>query len=218
MRDQVRLSQNHGPVRIRAESIHLRTHNPRACFSDCFCAATQDMPNLALVGVRRVAKLTPLHPPPSVCVSYSLLLAMAAPAMPTQHQKELVQKTWTSVEPIAETAAGLFYNRLFELDPSLKALFSTDIKEQGRKLMKMITTAVRGLDNLDALIPAVQALGKRHAGYGVKGEHFATVAAALLWTLEKGLGDAWNEEVKAAWVVVYTVLATVMKQAGGMAA
>lgn len=131
----------------------------------------------------------------------------------TPRQKELVQSSWAQVVPIADTAASLFYGRLFELDPSLKPLFTSDIKEQGRKLMTMITVAVKGLDDLNALVPAVQALGKRHTGYGVKDEHYATVATALLWTLEKGLGDAWNDEVKDAWVAVYTILADTMKKA-----
>ncbi len=131
----------------------------------------------------------------------------------TPRQKELVQSSWAQVVPIADTAASLFYGRLFELDPSLKPLFTSDIKEQGRKLMTMITVAVKGLDDLNALVPAVQALGKRHTGYGVKDEHYATVATALLWTLEKGLGDAWNDEVKEAWVAVYTILADTMKKA-----
>lgn len=130
----------------------------------------------------------------------------------TPRQKELVQTSWAQVVPIADTAASLFYGRLFEIDPSLKPMFTSDIKEQGKKLMAMITVAVRGLDDLGALVPAVQTLGKRHAGYGVKDEHYATVAAALLWTLEKGLGEAWNDEVKEAWVVVYTILADTMKQ------
>lgn len=132
----------------------------------------------------------------------------------TPRQKELVQTTWARVVPIADTAAGLFYGRLFELDPSLRPMFTSDIKEQGKKLMSMITVAVRGLDDLGSLVPAVQALGRRHIGYGVKDEHYATVASALLWTLEKGLGDAWNSEVKDAWVAVYTLLANTMKGAG----
>lgn len=131
----------------------------------------------------------------------------------TPRQKELVQTSWAQVVPIADTAASLFYGRLFELDPSLRTMFTSDIKEQGKKLMQMITVAVRGLDDLGALVPAVQALGKRHAGYGVKDEHYATVASALLWTLEKGLGEAWNNELRDAWVVVYTILADTMKKA-----
>ncbi|OYW76868.1 MAG: hemin receptor [Verrucomicrobia bacterium 12-59-8] len=131
----------------------------------------------------------------------------------TPTQKELVQSTWAQVVPIADTAAGLFYNRLFELDPTLRSLFTSDIKEQGRKLMMMIGAAVKGLDNLGEVVPAVQALGRRHVGYGVKDEHYATVAAALLWTLEKGLGEAYTPPVAEAWTATYTLLADVMKDA-----
>ena len=131
----------------------------------------------------------------------------------TPRQKELVQTSWEKVVPISETAASLFYGRLFELDPALQPMFTSDIKEQGRKLMLMITTAVRGLDNLGALVPAVQALGRRHTSYGVKDEHYGTVATALLWTLEQGLGPDFTPETKDAWVVVYTLLADTMKNA-----
>jgi hemoglobin-like flavoprotein len=131
----------------------------------------------------------------------------------TPHQATLVQTTWEQVVPIADTAAALFYGKLFELDPALKPLFTSDIKEQGKKLMQMITVAVRGLGNLAALVPAVQELGRRHVGYGVKKEHYATVGAALLWTLEQGLGPAFTPEVREAWATVYGVLSTTMQAA-----
>lgn len=131
----------------------------------------------------------------------------------TPQQTMLVKSSWQKVLPIRDTAAELFYTKLFALDPALKPLFTTDIKEQGRKLTAMISTAVNGLDRIDSIVPAVQDLGRRHVGYGVKDEDYDTVAAALLWTLEKGLGDAFTPEVKAAWVEVYTVLAGTMKQA-----
>ena len=133
--------------------------------------------------------------------------------MITPEQKVLVQTTWAQVVPISETAAELFYNRLFEMDPSLRPLFTSDIKEQGKKLMQMITIAVKGLDHLDEIVPAVQSLGRRHVGYGVKDEHYDTVAGALLWTLNKGLGDAYTPAVAEAWTVTYTLLADVMKAA-----
>ena len=131
----------------------------------------------------------------------------------TETQVSLVQGTFAKVAPISETAAEIFYTKLFELDPSLKPLFKTDIKDQGKKLMSMIGAAVGGLSNLAALVPVVQDLGKRHVDYGVTPEHYDTVASALLYTLEKGLGDSWTPEVQDAWVEVYTVLASTMKQA-----
>lgn len=125
----------------------------------------------------------------------------------------LVQSTWQQVVPIKDIAADLFYGKLFELDPSLRQLFKGDIKEQGRKLMSMINVAVNGLSRLEAIVPAVQELGRRHAGYRVTTEHYATVATALIWTLEQGLGDAFTPPVKAAWINTYGVLAQTMQEA-----
>lgn len=121
----------------------------------------------------------------------------------TPEQAELVKSSWAKVVPIADKAAELFYGKLFELDPSLKPLFKGNMVEQGKKLMKMINTAVNGLDRLDEIVPAVQQLGVRHISYGVKDEHYNTVGAALLWTLEAGLGDAFTDETKTAWATVY---------------
>ena len=129
----------------------------------------------------------------------------------------LVQSTFKLVAPIADTAAELFYGRLFEIDPALKPMFRGDMKEQGRKLMQMLSVAVNGLNHLDTIVPAVHDLGKRHVGYGVKNEHYATVGSALLWTLEKGLGDAFTPEVKDAWATVYGVLAGAAIQGAEMA-
>lgn len=131
----------------------------------------------------------------------------------TPQQIALVQSSWQKVVPIKEKAAELFYGKLFELDPALKPLFKGDMSEQGRKLMGIINTAVGSLTNLVAIVPAVQEMGKRHVGYGVKDSHYDTVAAALLWTLGAGLGDAFTDEVKAAWTETYVTLATVMKDA-----
>ncbi|MEO7425034.1 MAG: globin family protein [Fibrobacteria bacterium] len=131
----------------------------------------------------------------------------------TPTQIQLVQSTWNQVLPIADTAATLFYGRLFELDPTLRPLFKPDLASQKKNLMQTLAFAVGGLNNPEALLPAVKQLGKRHAGYHVKDEHYDTVAAALLWTLEQGLGAAFTPEVKAAWTAVYVTLADTMKQA-----
>jgi len=131
----------------------------------------------------------------------------------TPRQVELVQTTWEKVVPISDQAAALFYGRLFELDPELKPMFKSDIREQGKKLMQMITVAVRGLGDLGKLVSAVEDLGRRHVGYGVRKKDYDTVATALLWTLEQGLGPDFTPEVKAAWVETYTVLATTMQKA-----
>lgn len=131
----------------------------------------------------------------------------------TPQQKDLVRSTWAQVVPIKEKAAELFYNKLFELDPSVKPMFKDDIKEQGKKLMMSINTVVNALDRLEPMVPILQDMGKRHKGYGVQDHHYATVGAALLWTLETGLGPAFTPEVKEAWTEAYTLIATTMQSA-----
>jgi hemoglobin-like flavoprotein len=133
--------------------------------------------------------------------------------MVTATQKKLVQDSFDSIAPIADDAAALFYRRLFELDPSLRTMFRGDMAEQRRKLMNMIGAAVRGLDRLEQLVPVVQDLGRKHVGYGVEDRHYDTVGAALLWTLEKGLGSGFTPEVKEAWAAVYGLLASTMQNA-----
>jgi hemoglobin-like flavoprotein len=123
----------------------------------------------------------------------------------------LIRESWAAVEPIADTAASLFYGRLFELDPAIERLFRrTDMAAQRKVLMQTLTVVVKSLDKLDQIVPAVQALGRRHAGYGVREEHYATVGAALLWTLEQGLGEAFTPPVRDAWATAYGTLASVM--------
>lgn len=129
----------------------------------------------------------------------------------TLEQIDLVKTSFAKIEPEAETVADLFYTKLFELDPSLESLFTGDMREQGRKLMNMLGLAVRGLDRIDELGPAVRALGMRHAGYGVKEFHYELVATALLWTLEQGLGEEFNVNTREAWTSVYYFLAGEMK-------
>ena len=131
----------------------------------------------------------------------------------TPNQIKLVQTSFAQVAPIAATAADLFYSRLFEIAPQVRAMFPDDLSEQKKKLMAMLGTAVAGLSRLETLMPAVQALGRRHAGYGVKAQHYASVGSALLWTLEKGLGEAFTPEVKDAWATTYIVLSTTMMNA-----
>ncbi|WMI65402.1 globin family protein [Aestuariibaculum sp. YM273] len=128
----------------------------------------------------------------------------------------LVQESFEKVKPIAATAAEIFYSKLFELDPALKPLFPSGdeaMKVQGNKLMTMLGAAVVGLSNLEALIPVLQDLGKRHVGYNVTPEHYSTVGAALLDTLATGLGDDFTSEVKEAWASVYGTMSTVMIEA-----
>ena len=131
----------------------------------------------------------------------------------TPEQIALVRSSWQQVRPISDSAAKLFYDQLFELDPSLRSLFKGDMVEQGRKLMTMINMVVMSLDNLAPLLGAVEDLGRRHVGYGVTDAHYDTVGSALLWTLGRGLGDQFTPPAKAAWTEAYTTLASTMKQA-----
>jgi hemoglobin-like flavoprotein len=131
----------------------------------------------------------------------------------TPQQIDLVQTSFQKVVPIAGTAADLFYDRLFEIAPQTRSMFPSDMAEQKKKLMAMLGTAVTNLHKLDTILPAVKELGKRHKGYGVTADQYAPVGAALLWTLEKGLGPDFTPETKAAWTEAYTALAGVMTNA-----
>ena len=124
----------------------------------------------------------------------------------TPEQIKAVQESFAKVVPISEQAAALFYGRLFEIAPEVKPLFRGDMKEQGRKLMATLAVVVNGLGNLEAILPAASALAKRHVSYGVKAAHYAPVGAALLWTLERGLGAQWTQDLAAAWATAYATL------------
>ena len=128
--------------------------------------------------------------------------------------KEILKATWAMVAPISDAAAGLFYDRLFTLDPALQPMFAnSDMKEQRRKLMQALAAVIGGIDNLGALVPTLENLGRNHARYGVADQHYDTVGAALLWTLEQGLKEAWTPAAKSAWTAAYTTVATVMRNA-----
>ena len=133
--------------------------------------------------------------------------------MLTANDIALIRANFARLAPIQHTFAALFYEHLFAVSPQLRALFPADLREQKRKLMQMISTAVGGLDDLDALVPAVKALGARHCGYGVTKEHYLLVGEALLWTLALALGRDFTPEARSAWAKVYQVLAATM-QAG----
>jgi hemoglobin-like flavoprotein len=131
----------------------------------------------------------------------------------TPNQIKLVQTTFAQVVPIAATVADLFYGRLFEIAPHMRPMFPKDRTEQKEQMMALLRTAVSGLDNLDTLVPAVSALGRRHAGYGLKAQHYVLVGSALLWTLEKALAETFKSDVKDAWASAYILLWTTMTDA-----
>src|SRR5215468_480002 len=131
----------------------------------------------------------------------------------TPQQIMLVRESFTKVLPIRDTAAALFYDRLFAIDPSTRPMFRGDLKSQGTKLMAAIGAVVRSLDRIDTMLPTIRDLARRHAGYGVRDEHYATVGSALLWTLEQGLGADFTPEVRDAWATAYGMLSAAMIEA-----
>lgn len=128
----------------------------------------------------------------------------------TPTQVTLVQDSFAKVAPIADQAAAMFYDRLFEVAPVVKAMFPADLSEQRKKLMATLAVVVNGLSNLDSILPAASALARRHVAYGAKAEHYPAVGSALLWTLENGLGAAWTPEVASAWTAAYGTLSDFM--------
>lgn len=134
--------------------------------------------------------------------------------MLTKNEKQLIRDTFAMVEPIATTAAELFYGRLFEIAPQVKPLFKhTDMEQQGRHLMQTIAILVHSIDRLDTFGAHLHKLGKNHIKYGAQPEHYVAVGEALLWALEQGLGDSWNEEVAQAWTKLYIFVADAAKEA-----
>src|ERR1700750_2195308 len=159
---------------------------------------------------------------PAITGSYKHALAMNAPVWcrawtkvkrsecMTPDQVKLVQQSFSKVAPISDKAAVIFYDRLFEVAPSVKAMFPADMTEQRKKLMATLADVVNGLSNLESILPAASALATRHVSYGAKPEHYPDVGGALLWTLEKGLGAAWTPEVASAWTAAYGTLSNYM--------
>jgi hemoglobin-like flavoprotein len=125
----------------------------------------------------------------------------------TEEQKTLVRQSYASLIEVTDLVADLFYSRLFEMEPTARQLFKPDMNDQRQKLMEMIGMALAALDNLDELVPVVQALGRRHVLYGVTREQYSIVGAALLWTLEQALAEIFTPELLDAWAEVYNVLA-----------
>jgi hemoglobin-like flavoprotein len=131
----------------------------------------------------------------------------------TPDQIALVRQSFAKVLPIRDAAATLFYDRLFTLDPTTRPMFRGDMKSQGAKLMAAIGAVVRSLDRIDTMLPTIRDLARRHVGYGVRNEHYATVGAALLWTLEQGLGADFTPQIRDAWATAYGMLSAAMIEA-----
>ena len=135
----------------------------------------------------------------------------------TPEQVALVQSSWQKVAPISDTAADLFYGRLFEIAPHVKPLFPEEMSGQKKKLMQTLGFVVAGLRDLDGIVGAVRDLGVRHNDYRVEPEMYADVGSALLWTLGQGLGDDFTTETETAWATAYTLLSSVMIDAAAEA-
>ena len=134
----------------------------------------------------------------------------------TTRQTELIKSTWSIVAAMDPVVVGsLFYNRLFEIAPQVRPMFRNPIDEQSRKLLAMINYIINKLDKLDTILSEVTKLAQKHVKYGVKPSHYTIVGEALLWTLEKGLADKWNEEIKNAWTTCYILLSKAMIAASG---
>jgi len=130
-----------------------------------------------------------------------------------QQQVALVQESFGRVAPAADAVADAFYDRLFEMSPDVRTLFPDEMGPQKKKLMQMLGMAVAGLDRPDEVVPVLQGLGSRHADYGVEERHYGDVGAALLHTLEGGLGEEWTPDVRDAWVATWGLVSGVMIEA-----
>ena len=128
----------------------------------------------------------------------------------TPQQAALIHDSFAEIAPDSELVAAIFYDRLFEIAPQVRAMFPDDMTEQRKKLMATLAIVVQGLNNLDTILPAASALAKRHVSYGAEAAHYPVVGQALLWTLEQGLGPSWTPDVAAAWTGAYTTLSEFM--------
>ena len=129
----------------------------------------------------------------------------------TPEQIKLIQDSWAAMEPIADAVPGIFYAKLFEIDPSTKPMFThTNMDAQHAKLMDAIDLVADTAGNLGVLVPVLEDLGRRHVDYGVEDKHYDSVGAALISTLEAGLGEAFTDEVRTAWTDAYGLIATTM--------
>ena len=134
----------------------------------------------------------------------------------TPRQIALVRQSWVKVQPIADEAAALFHQRLFQIDPALRALFTSDLVEQGRKMMTMLSVAIHALERVESLA-TLQDLGARHRNYGVAPEHYPKVREALIWALDQSLGRSFNAEVRDAWSALYERIARRMQSPASFA-
>ena len=130
----------------------------------------------------------------------------------TPEQKQLIRESFPAIREMAGPVSLLFYGRLFALDPALRPMFRQDIELQGRKLMDMLTAVVDNLEHFEGLAPTLRALGQKHAGYGVRPEHYQTVARALMWALGQALDTRFYPELRSAWLAIIEAVSLSMKK------
>ena len=132
----------------------------------------------------------------------------------TSRQIGLVRRSWARVTAFDGVTFGIgFYNRLFEIAPDIELMFKRPVLEQSRKLTTILDHVIEKLDSLDDIVENIVKLAQRHETYGVKPGHYTLVGEALLWTLERELGDEWNDDLKFAWTMCYVTISTAMLQA-----
>ena len=131
----------------------------------------------------------------------------------TPGQVKLIQDSFANLAPIAEKVADLFHQRLFAIAPELRPLFPDDLSRQKKMMMQIMATGVKNIQQLQIIIPAVQELGRRHADYGATEKQYESVAAAMLWAIEQGLGATCTPSVIEAWTAFYCTIADVMQKA-----
>lgn len=128
-------------------------------------------------------------------------------------QIKLVKKTWKILMGINPTIIGdAFYSKLFTDHPAIRKLFPSDMNQQYIKLVDMLSSIIMNLDHLESVSEEIIAMSNRHTGYGVKPAHYEMVGSALLWTLQKGLGAEWSDDIENAWIACYQSLADTMIQ------
>jgi hemoglobin-like flavoprotein len=128
---------------------------------------------------------------------------------------QLVRNGFAAVAADGEGFAAALFERLFARDPGLRALFATDMKTQGGKLVAAFAHVVRSLDRLDVVMDDVRALARRHVAYGVERAHYDLMGAALLEALAERLGESFDERARSAWAAAYATLAGIMIDAAG---
>ena len=124
---------------------------------------------------------------------------------------EYLETSFDLVAPRGEALMDTFYARLFAAAPAVKPLFAgTDLRRQKGMLLSALVLLRKSLRDLDAIIPALRAMGARHVGYGARPEHYPVVGEVLIASMAEVAGDAWRPEYERAWEAAFGVVAGAM--------